>query len=294
VVNLIYKRRELFQLCRTCRLFRTIAEPKLYKSYFAQSKWFEKADIRQVIGHPRLETILNTVTLQLHSWKYCDQGRKWRRPSFLARREDTCSCDTLDKILGRSIQNLVNLRVLRLDCQLCWVISHERHGWICSLETRVLQEINFACWCSRMHERSIIEAFSAPHMSSVTTLGWHPRRSVAPKEGLLEPLLEKDDTLPRLRCLDHQSSEIDNLLLRYKPINRLSCMFDPAGELDYETLKDNHGRITHLNVRFVRLSSYGLSFFDTMAKDLGFFRNLQHIGSFPLTSRSSVVSYIHT
>jgi hypothetical protein len=294
VVNLIYDRRELCQLCRTCRLFRTIAEPKLYSDYFAQSKWFEKANIRQVIGHSRLETILNTITLQLPSWKYCDQHkRKRKRPSFLELREDTCSCDTVDELVGRSVRSLLNLKVLRLECQLCWVDSHERHGWICTLKTRVLKEMNFTCYCSQFDENTTKNAFSAPYMSSVTTLGWHPRRSMALKEDILESLLKRDDILPHLRYLDHQSSELDNLLLRYKPIIRLSGLFDLAGRLDYESLKNKSKRITHLNVSFFRSSSHGLAFFDTIAKDIGFFRNLQYIGSFPLTSRSFSVSYRH-
>jgi hypothetical protein len=293
IVHFVEGRRELSRLCRTCRLFRTLVEPKLYQGYFVHSEWFKKAGIPQVIRHKRVELILTTVTLELYSWKYCGQGTKWWHPTSLKklnRREDPCTCDKLDESMGSSLRHLVNLTTLRLDCELCDADSHTRHGWVSMLETKSLKEINLVCWCSRMDENRTIEALSAPAMKSVTTLGWHPYRSISQTEGQLEEFLIKGSVLPNLRYLDHWGNDTDGLLLRHRPITRLSCSLDPGCTLNYEDMKEKQG-MTHLNIQCIEWGAFGSLYLNAIAEDLNPFRNLQHIGAFTLTSSSSVVGY---
>jgi hypothetical protein len=289
IIDLVYGRIELSRLCRTCRLFQTIVEPRLYQVYLPHSEWFKRVDIRQIIRHTRLEFILNTVILELYGWKYC-KGRP--KLSFIKnsnRRRIACRCDKLDECVGKSLVHLINLKVLRLDCDLCGVQSCQRHGWISALETRSLQEINVTCHCSRIDEEMTIKIFSSPCMNSVTMLGWHVYRSVSHQAQLLDFHLMREPILPNLRYLDHRGSSVDNLLLYHQPITRLSCTLDLGRGLNSEDLREKRG-ITHLNIHCINWGIFGSWYLDCVAENPSPFQNLQHFGSFPLTSSSSIVS----
>jgi hypothetical protein len=293
ILNYVYGRVELSRLCRTCRLFRTIVEPRLYHLHFRSSKWYRGADIHRFIQHARLELILNTVTLELYGWKYCDGQRNSREPAFLKnsrQHQVTCTCNRFDKMVGKALRHLVNLRTLRLDCDLCEVDSYQRHGWISTLETRSLHEINVVCWCSKTDESTTVEIFSSPPMNSVAMLGWHPHMSMFQQGGLLELRLMEQSILPNLRYLDHRGSDMDTVLLRHRPITRLSCALDPGRALNYEEMREKQG-LTHLNIHCINLGVFKSLYLDSIAENPSPFLNLQHLGSFPLSSRSSAVSH---
>jgi hypothetical protein len=293
ILDFVYGRIELSRLCRTCHLFRTIAEPRLYYMYLSHSKWFRNTEIRQVIRHTRLELVLSAVSLHLYSWKECNGKTKQWQPSFLRNskgHEATCACDKLDESLGQALRHLTNLRVLRLVCYLHIVQSCQRHGWISALETRSLQEIDLSCHCSKIHEEATINIFSAPPMNSVTMLGWHVHRSMSESVPSLETHLVTEPILPKLRYLDHQGSVVETVLLRHRPITRLSCTLGLLGTLNCEDMREKQG-ITHLNIRLnkwrTRVSeTFSLNY---VAENLSAFQNLQHIGPFLLSSLSPMV-----
>jgi hypothetical protein len=293
ILDLVYGRIELSRLCRTCRLFRTIVEPRLYHVYLSSSKWYRGADIRQVIQHIRLELILNTVTLELYGWKYCDGQTNPREPAFFKnsrQHQVTCTCNKLDRAVGKALRHLVNLRTLRLDCDLCEVDPYQRHGWISTLETRSLHEINVICWCSDIDESTTVEIFSASPMNTVAMLGWHPHRSMSQQGELLKLLLMEQPILSNLRHLDYRGSDIDTMLLRHRPITRLSCALDPGRALNYEEMREMQG-LTHLNIDCINWGAFKSLYLDSIAENPSPFLNLQHLGSFPLTSPSSAVSH---
>ncbi|PVG01397.1 hypothetical protein CPB86DRAFT_871145 [Serendipita vermifera] len=283
IINFVEGKKELYRLCRTSRLLRTVAEPLLYARHFGHSELAKKMDIRVLFRHPHFETIINTISLKLIRWNYCQHlmlkgGYKPHRPLL------PCSCREFDEAVGRALNCLLNLRVLRLYCSLCQTDSQERHGYISTLNTRVLQEVKFSCYCSIMDEKRVAKCLSAPCMTSVTTLGWHSLRGTSAKGGYLESLLVKDGILPNLSHLRHWGDDISNLLLRYRPITQLSSTVTSDGIPRLEDLKRNDGLMTHMSI----YAHFGASepLFNIIAQDPSPFRNLQHIGTLILHSET--------
>jgi hypothetical protein len=82
---------------------------------------------------------------------------------------------------------------------------------------------------------------------------------------------------------------VDNLLLYHRSITKLSCTLDLGHGLNSEYLREKRG-ITHLNIHCINWGIFGSWYLDGIAENPSPFQNLQHLGSFPLTSSSSVVS----
>ncbi|PVG01394.1 hypothetical protein CPB86DRAFT_781617 [Serendipita vermifera] len=299
VIDFVNDRRELHQLCRTCHLFRAMAEPKLYRLHFAHTERAMNMDIYKLIRHPRLETILNTLELTLWGCPYCER-RLLMWPTTLLQKLGLkwtpCTCDKLDKSVGIALGDLFNLRILHLSCVLCQVDSHKRHGWITTLKTNSLQEITFTCTCSIMDEATTVEIFGAPCMTSLTTLGWHPCRRTTVNKGGLEFTLIRSDILPNLRHLDFWSGDTNSSLLCHRPITRLVMSIDEGDIVNYEDLRSTNGRLTHLNILAENWGVFGSFFIDIIAENLSPFRNLQHLGSFLLNSSTSIalLQELHT
>ncbi|PVG01445.1 hypothetical protein CPB86DRAFT_795117 [Serendipita vermifera] len=211
VVNLVYGKRELYYLCLTSRMLRSIAEPMLYQFHFGRSNQAE-ADIRILLSHPRFETIVNTIFIELDRWEYCrkvkwDNSRTEHGASRIELSPPPCSCDELDSAVGRALNDLLNLRVLRLECTLCHDVPHDRHGYLLTLKTRSLKEIRVNCVCTPEDEtdaNKLVEILTAPCMESVTTFDMFTQRTNTLKGETLEPFFKDAAILPNLRHLNHR------------------------------------------------------------------------------------------
>jgi hypothetical protein len=237
-------------------------------------------DTHSLLKHSQFGHIINTVSLKLEMWsrqydhwKHCQQSKSEKTP---------CACDELDVKLGSALNNLPRLRVLRVYCFLCEVGSYERHWYIATLQTRVLREIKFTCTCSTMDEIKVAEFFSAPCMTSVTTLGWYFRGGTSAKEGHLDACLGDKAILPNLRSLYYGGDELNSHLLRHRPIQRLSSTSTAASNpLECDELIKKRSVLTHVSIHDSNVVNglLGAIFMDPLP-----FRNLQHIGSLSLNS----------
>jgi hypothetical protein len=233
--------------------------------------------------------MLNTISINLYSWDYCPSIVKPRYLKFL-RFRDPCSCDTLDETVGRSLASLMSLKTLRIYCWLCPVKGqYGRHGYLSRLKTRSLDTIKFTCYCVTKHRQDTIRILTAPCMKSVAALTWIARRTLSTADENLESVINQD-MLPNLRHLHHTGEDIHNLLLRNCSITRLSATLSLSSRLDYNSLKMNRGRLTHMSINFLQSSSE--DFFRAIAHDAESFRNLQHLGTFDLKTATCLVSFI--
>ncbi|PVG01396.1 hypothetical protein CPB86DRAFT_781620 [Serendipita vermifera] len=288
VVDFVYGRKELYQLCRTSRFLRKIAEPKLYFQHFGQSELAKQMDIPKILRHPQLESLLNTLYIKLKRPDQCEWKRSRLTDIQQARTsQPACSCSNVDEQFWISIASLLNLRTLKISCRLCVDRSSPRHQHICKLETRLLKKVFFTCQCSIMDDNTLAEIFSAACMNSVITLGWHLLQPTSIKGGALESRLVKDNVLPKLRHLDHWGRDVDNLLLRHRPITRLCSSLEPDAGINHEDLRAHREIITHINIHTPYIAAYDASPLAAIAREVNLFRNLHHIGAFPLNSKSS-------
>jgi hypothetical protein len=283
VVDFTTEKQALYQLCRTSKLFRAIAEPILYERHFRRNDLTENINIRILLQHSRFELIVNTISIKLERWKYCQ-----RLQGFQTTRSGQCSCDLLDEDLGKGLRDLLNLKVLRLECSLCEVSSHKRHNYLSTLKTRVLQEINFDCFCSQMKKEMLTKTLGAPCMASVATLKWYATGVALAKKEFLEPFLANPDILPNLRHLHHRGAELYQLLLSHRPITRLSGDIILSSTLAFGDLMLIDDSLSHLSLQIGK-GHFG-QFLATVVRNPLPFRNLQHIGVFYLESALCSVS----
>jgi hypothetical protein len=290
VINLTDGKKELYQLCRTSKLLRSIAEPLLYQLHFCNSELARKQEIRIIIQHPRFEVIVNTISINLYGWESCSLREKLPRYLKFLRSRDPCSCNALDKTVGRSLASLISLRTLRICCYLCPVErSYERHAYLGALKTRSLDTIRFICNCATKYKQDkeyIIGILTAPCMTSVTSLTWISGRTLSRADS--SKSLINQDMLPNLRHLHHTGEDLHNLLLQNCSTTRLSATLSLDSGLNYDSLKMNRHRLTHLSVGFSWNSRVDL--FRTVAHDTQSFRNLQHLGTFVLRRGTCLVS----
>jgi hypothetical protein len=285
VVSFVHGKGELYQLCRASKLLRSMAEQRLYLLHFRHSE-LAKANIRELLQHPRFETLINSVSIVLRrSPRLC--GVRW--PPGVP-----CSCDETDQKLGAALNNLLGLRFLWLECWICEVESQGRHRWLLTLKTRSLQELKFRCCCSPTDanvERAI-ELFETPCMASVINLSYRVAypfpssgRTEIPSSYSLDMAL-----LPKLRHLQHAGQNIHNLLLHHHHnITRLSASLATLSMIDYKELWKFHTKLTHMSLRFNE-DGYE-EFFNSVIDDPTPFRNLQHIGTIPLVSLTCLVGH---
>lgn len=222
---------------------------------------------------------MNNITIKLQHLKYCQQLQSFGELGS----GPPCSCDQLDGKLGGVLNELPNLTILRLDCSLCRVNSHQRHAYLSTLKTRVLQEVQFKCHCSQMKEEMLIKVLSSPSMRSLTTLKWRGGGTIWARRVSMEPFFMNMDILPNLRHLYHSGTDLHHLLLSYRPITRLSG--DMAiGIPTYEQLERVSNSLSHLNLHIPRRNFARL--FSALARNPSPFRGLQHIGVFYLETQS--------
>jgi hypothetical protein len=285
VIDFVDGRKDLYQLCRTSKFLRSIAEPKLYERHFRHSKRPSKMDTRSVVLHPRFETIVNTVFLHLTPWSF-ESGR-WVHCYTTA--GPTCSCDRLDEALGRALCSLLNLKVLRLWCYSCRAGSYERHRYLATLRTSVLQEIIFDCSCSDMDEKKLVEYLGAPSMTPVTTLGWCTW-GLGSTNGYLMAALTNQNILPNLHTLFYHRNVLNVLLLHYRPIQKINASHNPQSSVPtYAELNERHRSLTHISIQI-----YGnaITLMDAIATNPFPFQNLQHLGRFHLRAPTCLVRAI--
>jgi hypothetical protein len=274
---------ELCNLSQTSKLFRSIAEPKLYERYFKRSEQAKKMDIRSVLHHPQFETLVNTLSLRLDTGNP-DPGQflscriiRLRDPQELP-----CSCDRLDEKLGDALSNLLNLKVLRLNCHFCQVSSYERHRYLANLQTKVLHEVKFRCYCSVVDEKRLVEYLGAPSMTPVTTLRWVSRGKIS-SDGYFKAYLSNSNILPNLRTLHYVGRNgFSDLLLRCRPIQRISSYTPVASDAPMpKDLIKRRIDLTHITIRALEAAT---ALFSAIKTDPLPFRNLQHLGTFSLRS----------
>jgi hypothetical protein len=285
IVGFIDGRRELGRLCLVSKLFCSIAGPRLYESLARNGSRF-KMEIHSLLIHSQFENIINYISLKLETWslgydqwKCCQQSKS---------ENSRCACDKLEERVGEALNNLPNLRVLRIHCFLCGAGAYKRHRYIMTLQTKILQEVKINCSCSRMDEKTVVEFFEASCMDSVVRLGWQFQGGTSVRGVHLDTALRNKETLPNLRQLYHGGDGLHDCLLRHRPIQRLtSTNTNASSQVDYNELIKKRNMLTHVSVyapRFVK------SLLNTISTDPLAFRNLQHIGTLHMTSRSWPVS----
>jgi hypothetical protein len=289
-------KKELYELCQTSKLIRSIAEPLLYRLHFCNSELAQRNDIRVLVQHPTFETIVNTIYIDLPRWKYCSSWDRKPRYFKLPFR-NYCSCDELDETLGRSLASLTGLKILRVSCSLCPVQGqYERHVYLRTLKTRSLHTIMFTCSChgatpDKESNKKMMETFTAPCLASVTSLMWSREQTSWTTNEESEPRMNTN-MLPNLQHLHHGGEELHNLLLRHCPITRLSATLLSATStrLNYNSLKTSRDRLTHISINLFFNASR--RFFKAVVHDAESFRNLRHIGTFVLKTATCLVSCI--
>jgi hypothetical protein len=299
VIDYVYGKGELYQLCRTTKAVRSMAEPRLYQLHFRRSD-MAQADILVLLQHTRFELILNTITLELDG-KDCSRNKVQRRVGQRLRsshRGDRCSCDELDEALGNALIDLPSLRVLRLRCTLCSNVPSTRHGYLLALKTRSLKELKLICYCKNedsASEEKLVESLAVPCMASLNTLYLFTHRTKSVKGENLEGFLKNKEIIPDLQHLHHfgyhNEFGIHDVLLRHYPITRLSSEAI-INQITYESLLSTQGRLTHMSIDF--LEERCVEFFHALIKNPTPFRSLQHIGTLLLSSQTCQVSDLIT
>ncbi|PVG01444.1 hypothetical protein CPB86DRAFT_781663 [Serendipita vermifera] len=239
-------------------------------------------DIRAILQHPQFEILLNTLSLRL------DRGRaeagQWiscRRVLLRDPRELPCACDELDIALGVALNNLLNLKALRLYCLFCESRLYERHRYLTTLQTNTLQELRFSCACAAMDEARLVEYLGAPCMAHVTTLSWRSEGDVS-SNGCFKASLSNPTMLPNLRNLYYGGSALQDLLLLHRPIQQVgSASLVACVAPKYKDLRTKRGELTHLSIQAHPAAN---PFFNSIAVDPFPFRNLQHLGAFRVKS----------
>jgi hypothetical protein len=270
IIEFINDRMDLYHLCQTSRLLRLIAEPKLLELHFGQSKQAKEMDTRSIILHPRFELLVNTVFLRLRP----------RYPKICTDRVGPpCNCEELDKDLGRALNGLLHLKTLRLQCHLCSRVGpYEKHKYLATLQTKVLQEVQFHCSCTIMDEKKLMEYLGAPCMTPVTTLGWGIYGPITPNQ-YLKTSLTNPNILPNLRTLFYVRNSLSYTLLRCRPIQKLAVPHHEGDGILESELTKSRGVITHICTQG---SHNPTTLIRTIAANPIPFWNLQHLGTFRL------------
>ncbi|PVG01438.1 hypothetical protein CPB86DRAFT_781658 [Serendipita vermifera] len=281
IIDFIDGKVDLYHLCRTSKLLRLIAERKLYELYFQYDcRWPPKMNIRSVLVHPQYEVLINTLYLQLDRWSFQSNGQvePCRSPIDLDQGDSPCPCDRLDETLVTVLSGLLNLKLLRLLCTCCEARLYERHRYLATLQTRVLQEVRFDCTCSGVDEKKLMGYFGAPCMASVTSLGWCTPRGVNMNQDPIASLLCNSSILPNLRDLYHRGGKLNDLLLQYQAV---STDPRPLKAPNLSQLVQKRDKWVHISVQSIDKASPWL---DRIVAEPFPFQNLQHLGAFQLTS----------
>jgi hypothetical protein len=216
-------------------------------------------DVRSILLHPQFETLVNTLSLRLSPWFYNEFGVWTQFCRSTTRSGPPCPCDKLDEALGRALNGLINLRMLRLDCRLCrpdgvdrWdrvPCSYERHRYLTTLQTNVLQEVKFHCKCSIINEKALVEYLGASCMTPVTTLGWSTCGQISPN-GYLKASLTNPSILPNLSVLFCVSDVLNHLLVQCRPIQKIGASGERGqGTINLEDLIKKRGKLTHVCIQ---------------------------------------------
>ncbi|PVG01448.1 hypothetical protein CPB86DRAFT_781666 [Serendipita vermifera] len=278
IIDFIYGKQELYQLCRTSKLLRSMADGRLYQLYFARSH-LAACDIRDFLQHPRFEALINTIHIILRRRQTCVRTTSFGPP---------CICDILDKDLGKALHGLLNLKTLRLKCYLCKIGPRERHKWLQTLKTRVLQELWFSCQCSPPITKieKALEYFKAPCMASVINFYyWRISPKFTNHEDPRSLPLDRA-ILPNMRHFQHGGHTYHEFLLLHHPFTRISATLASITMFNHRDLWNMRGKLTHMSIKFYQVGSD--NFFDAIVEDPTPFRNLQHIGTISLAASTCI------
>ncbi|PVG01439.1 hypothetical protein CPB86DRAFT_781659 [Serendipita vermifera] len=242
--------------------------------------------VRSALGHSKFEFFVNTLSLRLDRKSVVSGSVVYCQPStqHWAGCPSRCSCDDLDDTLEKTLSSLVNLKALRLNCCLCETKLYDkpwskRHQYFATLQTKVLQEVRFSCSCSFMDQKKLEEYFGAPCMATVTTLRWCTR-GLYITPGYLKTSFSDPTILPNLQNLQYEGSRLDDILLRSRPIRRISST-NYRGEMapKYQDLIDKRRGLTHISIRH---SDTSRTLIGAIGENPLSFRHLQHLGVFQL------------
>jgi hypothetical protein len=137
-----------------------------------------------------------------------------------------------------------------------------------------------------MDEKKLVEYLGAPCMTSVTILDWSTRDQVS-KGGYLETSLTELSILPNLRAISYVKGDFSDLLLRYRPIQKVRASeYETSNAPEYADLMKRGGELTHISLECY-LDAQAV--IDAIVADPLPFRNLQHLGTFYLLANSRMV-----
>ncbi|PVG01443.1 hypothetical protein CPB86DRAFT_104428 [Serendipita vermifera] len=139
-----------------------------------------------------------------------------------------------------------------------------------------------------MDERKLVEYFGAPCMASLATLSWKHGQEIS-TNGPLKAFLSSSSVPPNLRTLNYVGDDLNDLLLRYRPIRRvISIGFNPSMAPKCEDLVKKRDILTHISVQALTTTK---SLFTTITEDPLPFRNIQHLGAFRLNTSTCTVRF---
>ncbi|PVG01399.1 hypothetical protein CPB86DRAFT_102197 [Serendipita vermifera] len=261
IVRFVHGKKELYTLCLTNRLLRETATPILYLHYFANSQLAKTRNVDVLFEHPQFGHIVNTLSIRL-SYMIC-KSHGLADPSS----QSQCSCSALDEKLGG------------------------RHQYFGNLKTRMLQRLSFDCHCSVEKETEVIRMLGSPCMNSVTSLHLRFLPSRSGSSNYPESFFLDTSVLPNLQEVHYHGSELDDSLVRHRPMRRLraSLFCNNNSLLRGGSLWKGNSSLTHLN-----LSYFGIdTLIEIIQQEPNPLRNLRHMGTFYFPTSKNVSLNFH-
>jgi len=275
IFSYVKHQRQLKRLCQCSKLFRSVAEVYLYRSFELEiNPWKDYTTHRQftlleTLKSPRYSTILKEMRVELG------------RCAVTGHAPTVCQCWEIDRMFGFALESAQVLQALSIKCRLCKGSYTPRHRYLMDLPTRSMREFCYDCNCVAGREIDSITFLLAPCMASITALDW-----VTPTVDWVTPtaavektfltLIQDDTFLANINTLQYYDNNICDELLAKRTIQRISS----DGAIPVAALRRNPNKhlITHLCI-----NSYNLS---ELLADLEIinFRSLQHVGTINIWS----------
>lgn len=268
IFSYIEDQNDNLNLCRTCKLFRSLVEPHLYKTinldFNGQRTSTQNSfQLLKMIQNPRLWNVITAVRVTSQP---CHE-----RVERASDQINKCTCSMIDEKLGTALQSIQTLEALGIQCTSCMNLSTGRHRYLTNLGTRRMRHFSYECHCSMGNSFDLPTLFTAPCMQSLNGLSWFTNLWTTIPSEQLEKLLRNPKFLPQLNALHYSSSEMLDKLLTGRKIVRLSGIVAPTTWTETHPSKKS---ITHLSVY-----TYILSPILDSPAGIKQFCNLQHIGT---------------